>query len=100
MTAAQVLGERREIRAVEPLTALVHDADPYLAAQALQSLVLIVGADELRNRLEGLTRTRISCRQQRGSASARGESMRSTRVGGAGADAQSPRRIRIRAPTP
>ena len=44
MMAAQILGERREIAAADPLRALVESCDPYLAAQALRSLVSIVGA--------------------------------------------------------
>ena len=43
MIAAQILGERRELGAEQPLRALVSGADPFLAAQALDSLVSIVG---------------------------------------------------------
>ncbi|MGO9882600.1 MAG: HEAT repeat domain-containing protein [Solirubrobacteraceae bacterium] len=57
MIAAQVLGQRREIRAAEPLRELVDKADPYLAAQALQSLVLIVGVPAIRDLLDRLART-------------------------------------------
>jgi hypothetical protein len=51
MIAAQVLGELREPAAEGPLRTLVADADPYLAAQALQSLVSIVGVDGTRDLL-------------------------------------------------
>jgi HEAT repeats len=54
MMAAQILGERRERSAVLPLRELVNHADPSLAAQALQSLVLIVGVDGARDLLEPL----------------------------------------------
>jgi hypothetical protein len=57
MIAAQILGQRREIRAAEPLRALVDSADPYLAAQALQSLVQIVGVTATRDLLDRLART-------------------------------------------
>jgi hypothetical protein len=57
MIAAQVLGQRREIRAAAPLRVLVGNADPYLAAQALQSLVLILGADAIGDMLNELART-------------------------------------------
>ncbi|MGO9882092.1 MAG: HEAT repeat domain-containing protein [Solirubrobacteraceae bacterium] len=57
MIAAQILGRRREIRAAEPLRELVDKADPYLAAQALQSLVLIVGVPAIRDLLDRLART-------------------------------------------
>lgn len=57
MIAAQILGERREAVAEAPLRRLVADADPYLAAQALHSLVLIRGADSLRGELEELARS-------------------------------------------
>lgn len=54
MIAAQVLGDLREAAAERPLRALVDAADPFLAAQALQSLVSIVGVDGLRDLLQGL----------------------------------------------
>jgi len=54
MIAAQVLGELREPAAEGPLRALVADADPFLAAQALRSLVSIVGVDGTRDLLEPL----------------------------------------------
>ncbi len=54
MIAAQVLGELREPAAEPPLRALVHAADPFLAAQALRSLVSIVGVDGVRDLLEPL----------------------------------------------
>ncbi len=54
MIAAQVLGELREPAAEGPLRTLVADADPYLAAQALQSLVSIVGVAGTRDLLEPL----------------------------------------------
>lgn len=54
MIAAQILGQRRERAAERPLRALVADADPFLAAQALDSLVLIVGAPALTDLLEPL----------------------------------------------
>jgi hypothetical protein len=57
MIAAQILGQRREVSAAAPLRALVGTADPFLAAQALDSLVLIVGAAQLRDLLEELART-------------------------------------------
>lgn len=49
--AAQILGERRE-RAEQPLRALVRGSDPCLAAQALQSLVSIVGVTAAKDLLE------------------------------------------------
>lgn len=57
MIAAQILGQRRELRAAAPLRALVGTADPFLAARALDSLVLIVGAAPLRDLLDELART-------------------------------------------
>ena len=54
MIAAQILGQRRESAAEQPLRELVDCADPFLAAQALHSLVLIVGADQLRELLHRL----------------------------------------------
>ncbi len=54
MIAAQILGERRDRDAVRPLRDLVDSHDPYLAAQALHSLVLIVGVEDLRQLLESL----------------------------------------------
>jgi len=54
MIAAQILGERRERAAETPLRNLVDDADPYLAAQALESLVSIVGVAGTRDLLEPL----------------------------------------------
>jgi hypothetical protein len=58
MIAAQVLGQRREAAAERPLRALVRDSDPFLAAQALHSLVAIVGVAALRDELlEPLART-------------------------------------------
>jgi HEAT repeats len=57
MIAAQILGQRREALGAEPLRALVDNADPYLAAQALQSLVQIVGVTAIRDLLDRLART-------------------------------------------
>jgi hypothetical protein len=54
MIAAQILGERREAAAATPLRQLVAHADPFLAAQALHSLVLIVGVDQVRDVLQEL----------------------------------------------
>jgi hypothetical protein len=48
MIAAQVLGRRREHRATEELRRpAVTTDDPYLAAQALESLIAIEGAENL-----------------------------------------------------
>jgi hypothetical protein len=48
MTAAQVLGARGEIRAVEKLKEVARDStDPYLAGQAVRSLVAILGRDAI-----------------------------------------------------
>lgn len=57
MMAAQILGERREAAAAQPLRELVDSRDPYLPAQALQSLVSIVGPDRLRDLLVPLARS-------------------------------------------
>jgi len=57
MIAAQVLGQRREVSAEQPLRRLVREADPYLAAEALHSLTLIVGVQRLSGLLEELVRT-------------------------------------------
>lgn len=57
MVAAQILGERREPAAEAPLRALAVQGDPFLAAQALQSLVSIVGVDGARDLLEPLARS-------------------------------------------
>ncbi len=58
MIAAQVLGQRREPAAEEPLRALVRDRDPFLAAQALHSLIAIVGVAALTGEvLEPLARS-------------------------------------------
>jgi HEAT repeat protein len=57
MMAAQILGDRRERAAVEPLRELVDTGDPYLAAQALRSLVAIVGPEPERPLLEQLARS-------------------------------------------
>jgi hypothetical protein len=57
MIAAQILGQRREAAAAGPLRALVDGPDPYLAAQALQSLVAVVGAAELGELLVELARS-------------------------------------------
>ena len=54
MIAAQILGQRRERAAERPLRELVERGDPFLAAQALHSLVLIVGVDDLRDLLQAL----------------------------------------------
>lgn len=55
MLAAQVLGRRREPRAREPLRKLaLTTTDPYLAAQALDALVAIDGAEAHRKLLERL----------------------------------------------
>jgi hypothetical protein len=43
MIAAQVLGELGERRAERPLRLLVDTGDPYLAAEALSSLLKIAG---------------------------------------------------------
>jgi len=52
MIAAKVLGRRRERAAVEPLRAIALTApDPYLAAQALESLIEIEGRETLREML-------------------------------------------------
>jgi hypothetical protein len=48
MIAAEVLGRRRERSSIVPLRSLVMTStDPYLAAQALESLVEIEGAEVL-----------------------------------------------------
>jgi HEAT repeat protein len=58
LTAARVLGERQEQRAREPLRELaLNESDPYLAAEALKSLVAIDGAEQLRDLLEQLADT-------------------------------------------
>lgn len=57
MIAAQILGERRELGAEQPLRALVTDGDPFLAAQALDSLVSIVGVVGVRDLLEPLAQS-------------------------------------------
>jgi hypothetical protein len=50
MTAARILGARREERAVGPLRALARQSDdPYLAAQAVRSLVAIEGLGPARD---------------------------------------------------
>jgi hypothetical protein len=54
MIAAQILGDRRETAAARPLRGLVECGDPFLAAQALHSLVLILGVDQLRELLRDL----------------------------------------------
>jgi hypothetical protein len=52
MIAAEVLGRRRERSAVPSLRSLaIGFSDPYLAAQALESLVEIEGADASRDLL-------------------------------------------------
>jgi len=49
MTAVRILGARRESRAVAPLRALARDSDdPYLAAEAVRSLVAIEGLETAR----------------------------------------------------
>ena len=57
MIAAQILGQRRESAAAQPLRELVDGRDPYLAAQALESLVSIVGVDCVRDLLGQLARS-------------------------------------------
>ena len=57
MIAAQILGERREPSAEQPLRRLVREGDPYLAAQALESLILIVGVDPLQGLLRELAQS-------------------------------------------
>ena len=57
MIAAQILGERRELGAEQPLRALVSGGDPFLAAQALDSLVSIVGVAGVRDLLEPLAQS-------------------------------------------
>lgn len=55
MVAARVLGDRREPRARGALRALALDSgEPYLAAQALESLIAIDGSRRLRHLLERL----------------------------------------------
>jgi uncharacterized paraquat-inducible protein A len=54
MIAAQVLGARRDLVAEQPLRQLVVSSDPFLAAQALDSLVAIVGVAGARDLLEPL----------------------------------------------
>jgi hypothetical protein len=51
MIAAEILGTRREPAAAPRLRQLVASDDPYLAAQALKSLVAIVGVDATRETL-------------------------------------------------
>jgi len=57
MIAAQVLGELREPAAEAPLRTLVNAGDPFLGAQALRSLIAIVGVEHLRGLLERLAQT-------------------------------------------
>lgn len=58
MIAAQVLGQLQEPAAERPFRTLVRDRDPYLAAQALHSLVSIVGVAALKDEvLEPLAQT-------------------------------------------
>ena len=57
MIAAQILGQLRESAAEQPLRRLIYGGDPFLAAQSLQSLVQIVGVDELRDLLKELARS-------------------------------------------
>jgi hypothetical protein len=54
MIAAQILGELVEQLAERPLRALVDTADPYLAAQALTSLLQIAGVQPNRELLATL----------------------------------------------
>ena len=67
MIAAQILGQLRESAAEQPLRRLIYGGDPFLAAQSLQSLVQIVGVDELRDLLKELARSgapavsRVAC---------------------------------------
>lgn len=57
MLAAELLGKLREPRAREPLQVLAMESpDPYLAAQALHSLLTIDGPDRHRELLERLVR--------------------------------------------
>lgn len=57
MLAAELLGRRRENRAVTPLLALALDpSDPFLAAEAVRSVVAITGVDAVRTTLERLAR--------------------------------------------
>ncbi len=53
--AARILGQRRARMAVPALRAVVADGrDPYLAAEALRSLVAIEGSGQIRELLEEL----------------------------------------------
>jgi hypothetical protein len=52
ITAARILGARREVRAAKPLRSLIRESDdPYLAAQAVRSLAEIEGLDGARDLL-------------------------------------------------
>ncbi len=57
MIAVQILGQRREPTAEQALRALVRDGDPFLAAQALRSVVAIAGVHGARDLLEPLARS-------------------------------------------
>jgi hypothetical protein len=57
MIAAQILGDRRDPVAEEPLRRLVHHRDPFLAAQALQSLIALRGIAQVRELLISLAAT-------------------------------------------
>ena len=58
LLAAEILGKLRDPRACEPLRRLASEsADPYLAAQALRSLLAIDGATMHRALLEELADT-------------------------------------------
>lgn len=57
MLAVELLGRRRERRAVTPLLMVALDpSDPYLAAEAVRSVVAIAGVDAVRETLERLAR--------------------------------------------
>jgi hypothetical protein len=53
MVAAQILGQRRAAVAAPALRAVATDGgDPYLAAEALRSLIAIEGSDQIRELLD------------------------------------------------
>ncbi len=55
IVAARVLGQRHARGAVPALRAVISDGrDPYLAAEALRSLIAIEGSDRIHELLEGL----------------------------------------------
>jgi len=58
LLAAQILGQRREVAAREPLRALAAESpDPYLAAQALHSLLALDGTRAHRQLLDELSKS-------------------------------------------